>query len=379
MTLQQNKTPNPKRARRKDHIADLATLPVFFNLKGQKVVLAGSSDGAAWKAELLAAAGAIVHIYAPDPGEEMRLLLEADHTVSRHYVWHQEIWTHDCFSGATLAIGDIEDNDEAERFIVAANIAGAVVNIIDNPDYCQFQFGSIVNRSPVVISISTDGAAPILGQAIRRRIESLIPPMIANWAQLAQQLRPVVMKRFKPGSGRRRFWEAFVDRAFSGNIATTATTIEEILTDANLASAGKCGKVTFIDTWHGQGDLLPMRAIRALHSADIIVYGDETSSEILELARREARRLSINDAVSSLGETCEDTTALLGKLARSGKHVVRLTSSTEHPGMSLQDEELALAKQNIQTSFIPTIGKSVEAMEASKAGSHAMKKAGSMM
>ena len=147
----------PEMRQRKDRIADLATLPVFFNLRGRKVVLAGASNGAAWKAELLAATGAIVHVYCKDPEETLMQLLDEAHSESRHYVWHRHDWTPDSFNGALLAIGDIEEAEEAERFVASANAAGAVANIIDNPDHCQFQFGSIVNRSPVVISISTDG------------------------------------------------------------------------------------------------------------------------------------------------------------------------------------------------------------------------------
>lgn len=357
MTLLQNEQRNPKQARRREHIADLATLPVFFSLKGKKVVLAGDSDGAAWKAELLAAAGAIVHVYCVDPGEEMIRLLTGSSDTRRVFVWHMEPWTETCFEGAILAIGDIEAKDEAERFVAAANSAGAVVNLIDNPDYCQFQFGSIVNRSPVVVSISTDGAAPILGQAIRRRIESLLPPAMAHWAQLAQALRPHVMKRFKAGAERRRFWEAFVDRAFSNSDCNTGATIEDIVAPSGDICNGKPGKVTIMDVWHGQSDLLPMRAIRALHAADIIVYGEGTSTEILELARREAHRLSVNDAASSLGDKDVNASGLVKKLALSGKHVVRLVSSTDISAVDLEAEHGALVARSISTDFIPTITK----------------------
>ncbi|WP_319496150.1 NAD(P)-dependent oxidoreductase [uncultured Cohaesibacter sp.] len=352
-----NEAHEPEVAQRRERIADLATLPVFFNLRGRKVVLAGESDGAAWKAELLAAAGAMVHVYSEEPGEELRQLLVDEHSGERHYIWHRENWTPDCFKGALLAIGDIEEAEEAERFVASANAAGAVANIIDNLDHCQFQFGSIVNRSPVIISISTDGAAPILGQAIRRRIESLIPPVISDWARLAHRLRSDVLKRFRAGAERRRFWEAFVDLAFSGPSTIPAETIEDIVGTASFSNALTSGRVTFIDTWHGASDLLPMRAIRALHAADIIVYGDETSSEILELARREARRLSINDMATRLGEIDGDTTMLLVKLAGSGKHIVRLVSSLDHAGPSLAEEQRILSSQNVKTALIPTIEK----------------------
>ncbi|WP_319498622.1 NAD(P)-dependent oxidoreductase [uncultured Cohaesibacter sp.] len=357
MTSRQSEARNPKPALRRERIGDLATLPVFFNLRGKKVVVAGDSDGAAWKAELLAATGAVVHVYSPEPGEEMLQLITGASVSDRALVWHMERWSEDCFKDAELAIGDIAEADEADRFVAAANAAGAVVNIIDTPEYCQFQFGSIVNRSPVVVSISTDGAAPILGQAIRRRIESLIPPRMAEWAQLAQTLRPDVMNCFRAGSERRRFWEAFVDLAFSATSCKKTTTLQDIVGAPTGAANKQTGKVTFIDVWHGQGDLLPMRAIRALHAADIIVYGEGTSTEILELARREARRLSVNESESSLGEDGANASWLLRKLALSGKHVVRLACSADISGEDFQEEQRALLAASIEINLIPTIAR----------------------
>ena len=126
-------------------IAPLPNLPLFHKLEGRKAVVVGSSDGATWKAELLEAAGANV----------IRL----------------DSWTAHDLVGAALAIADLSDREEALRFVEAAHAAGAVVNIIDQTDLCDVTFGTIVNRAPVVVAISTDGAAPVLGQSIRSRIE----------------------------------------------------------------------------------------------------------------------------------------------------------------------------------------------------------------
>ena len=111
-------------------------------------------------------------------------------------------------------LADIEDDAEAQAFACAARAAGVPVNVIDKPAFCQFQFGSIVNRSPVVIGISTDGAAPILAQAIRRRIETLLPASLAAWGALAREIRDTVMSRLAKGAPRRQFWEQFAERAF---------------------------------------------------------------------------------------------------------------------------------------------------------------------
>ena len=122
-------------------------------------------------------------------------------------------------ASAARASADCESDNEARAFSGAARAAGVPFNVIDKPAYCQFQFGSIVNRSPIILSISTDGAAPILAQAIRRRVETLLPPSLKDWAMLAQTVRATVNSQLEPGPKRRAFWEQFVDRCFSSTKA----------------------------------------------------------------------------------------------------------------------------------------------------------------
>ncbi len=113
-------------------------------------------------------------------------------------IHHDQAWHEGVFRDAAIAIADCYDRSEAEAFFRAGRGAGVPVNVIDKPAFCAFQFGSIVNRSPVVVAISTDGAAPILAQAIRRRIEALLPPALKHWATVAQAIRDRVNARLKP-------------------------------------------------------------------------------------------------------------------------------------------------------------------------------------
>ena len=163
-------------------IQPLSVLPVFFDMTGKLAIVAGGTDGAAWKAELLAAAGADVHVYARSDqlSGEMARIVERESGVTLH----KRGWDAACLNGAAMALADAANDEEAAAFEVAARHAGAACNVIDKPAFCHFQFGSIVNRSPVVVGISTSGAAPILGQAVRRRIETLLPPSLAEWAAL---------------------------------------------------------------------------------------------------------------------------------------------------------------------------------------------------
>jgi hypothetical protein len=125
----------------------LAKLPVFWRLEGKRVVLAGGSDGAAWKAELLLACGAQLDLYCEESGRSESLATLV--AKSPMLTWHDRCWDADIFKGAELALADCETEEEAGRFYDAARTAGVPVNVIDKPEFCQFQFGSIVNRSPV--------------------------------------------------------------------------------------------------------------------------------------------------------------------------------------------------------------------------------------
>ncbi len=214
----------------------LAKLPVFWGLEGKRVVLVSGSDGAAWKAELLLACGAQLHLYCEE--SELSESFAALVAKSPMLKWHDRSWGPDIFKGAELALADCETDEEAERFYNAARAASVPVNVIDKPEFCQFQFGSIVNRSPVMVSISTDGAAPILAQAIRRRIETLLPLALKDWGALAQTIRERVNLRLAPGAARRSFWEKFVDRAFTERLDEGSE--ERLLTDIGT-QAGRGG------------------------------------------------------------------------------------------------------------------------------------------
>ena len=137
----------------------LARLPVFLALDGKRAVLAGGNAAAAWKAELLSASGARVDVYAATPSEE--LLLIASNPPRGAIAINRRGWRAEDLKGAAVAIGAFDDDAFARTFATTARAAGVPVNVIDKPAFCDFAFGAIVNRSPLVIGISTDGAAPV--------------------------------------------------------------------------------------------------------------------------------------------------------------------------------------------------------------------------
>ena len=307
-------------------MAALATLPVFLGLQGRRAIVAGGSAAAAWKAELLAAAGADVCVFAAEVSSELEGLLTRG-AAAGTLTLVVRTWVPNDLADAAVAIADAEDEEEAAAFYAAARAASVPVNVIDKPAYCQFQFGAIVNRSPVVVGISTTGAAPILGQAIRRRIETLLPHALARWGELAGKIREQVGARLPAGAMRRVFWEKFVDRAFGPAPSGGELNNLDGLIDAMVARGTPAGgRVTLVGAGPGDAELLTLKAVRTLQAADVILYDDLVSDEVLELARREAKRMLVGKRGGR--ESCrqDDINALMVKLARQGRHVVRLKS-----------------------------------------------------
>lgn len=302
-------------------IGALAKLPVFLDLQGKRAVVVGDTPGAAWKAELLAAAGANV------------VCLDR--------------WQPEDLVGATLAVIDAVDAEEAAAFRAAAKAAGAICSAIDKPEHCDVQFGAIVNRSPVVIGISTDGAAPILAQAVRRRIETLLPASLGAWAAAAKRIRKSVAERLPAGGLRRAFWERFAERAF----------IEpQVPDDIEIAPAKATGgHVTLVGAGPGDAELLTLKAMRALQSADVILFDDLVSDEVLELARREARRMMVGKRGGRASCRQDDINALMIKLANQGKRVVRLKSGDPMVFGRAGEEIAALESAGIPVAVVPGI------------------------
>jgi uroporphyrin-III C-methyltransferase/precorrin-2 dehydrogenase/sirohydrochlorin ferrochelatase len=364
ISLQPNDTP---KGRTPPRVEALAKLPVFWALEGKRVVVAGGSDGACWKAELLAACGADVHVHVPDAdlldvfrerisqGASLDTKQDARGAI-RHIDRH---WSPADLDGAALAIADCEDEGEALAFRDAAVAAGVPVNVIDKPAFCQFQFGSIVNRSPVVVAISTDGAAPILAQAIRRRIETLLPQSLKGWSMLAQSMRDAIAARLHPGPERRAFWERFVDRAFTTlpDKDSEAALLREAdrVASGRTGSTGSIGKVTLVGAGPGDAELLTLKAVRALQAADVILFDDLVSGEVLELARREAKRMLVGKRGGRTSCRQEDINDMMVTFAKAGKTVVRLKSGDPMVFGRAGEEIACLEAHGIPVEVVPGI------------------------
>ncbi len=340
---------------RPPRLAPLAKLPVFLDLAGRRVLLVGGGEPAVWKAELLLAAGASLAVLARDPHPDLLALLGESDRASLD----RRDWEPADLDGVAVVVADLDDPDDAARLAAAAGARGLPVNVIDKPAHCSFQFGTIVNRSPVVVGIMTDGSAPILGQAIRRRIEAVLPPGLAGWARSAKGFRDGLAALLPGRADRRVFWERFVDAAFASPAPATEhpALLERLAGEVGQASRGRgrIGSVAIVGAGPGDPELLTLKAMRELQAADAIVYDRLVTPAVLELGRREARRIHVGKEGHGAACRQEDISALLVDLALAGERVVRLKGGDPAIFGRTGEEVEACRRAGIPVRIVPGV------------------------
>src|SRR5271170_2975470 len=300
-------------------------LPIFLELSGRPAVVVGGGVVAARRAEVLVKAGARVTTFATALSDDFRGLLGAPNF--RHEAREPE---HKDFEGSALCFVATEDLRLSAESRAAAKSAGALVNVADRPRLCDFIMPSIVDRSPLVIAISTGGASPILGRMLKARLESLIPAAYGRLARLTGGFRVAVAKAIASPIMRRRFWEAVLDgpigeRALSGDDRGADV---ELASAIERAAAGRAeaprGEVYLVGAGPGDPDLLTFRALRLMQKADVVLYDRLTDEGVMNLVRREAERIYVGKQPDDHELPQGEISALLVKLAKQGKWVLRL-------------------------------------------------------
>ena len=336
-------------------ITPLATLPVFFKLAGAEVLLIGGNEGAAWKAELMAACGARLSVISPEFDEAMFEVARGDYGAG--ITLHTRMWSLDDMARKRLVIADVETEGEAYAVKCAARAVGVPVNVVDKPAFCDFSFATIVNRSPLIVAISTDGAAPILGQTLRQRIEAILPMGLAKWAEEGKAFRDRLQEIMPEKKARRSFWQRFSQLALSSQSQTpTQASLERLAEETRLGRThGAGGRVSFVGAGPGDPDLLTLKAVRRLQEADVILHDALVGKEILELARREAARIPVGKRARGESMAQGEIDALIMEKAREGNHVVRLKGGDPAIFGRLESELAACREAGLPFDIVPGI------------------------
>lgn len=327
-------------------------LPLFHKLDGRPVLVIGGGDIAMRKSVLLAEAGARITLVAPEIEPEVRAFVEAKG--GRCLV---QRYAADLLAGHCLVIAATDDDEVNETVSHDAQVLGLPVNAVDAPRLCTVIFPAIVDRSPLVIAISSGGDAPVLARLVRAKLESWIPATYGQLAQLAQRFRARVKARFADIQARRIFWEEVFQGEVAEKVFSGQPQAAEQLLEAKLASEGETfrGEVYLVGAGPGDPDLLTFRALRLMQQADVVLYDRLVAPTILDMCRRDADRIYVGKRRAEHAVPQEDLNRLLVTLAREGKRVLRLKGGDPFIFGRGGEEIEELAAEGIPFQVVPGI------------------------
>ncbi|MCJ1884062.1 siroheme synthase CysG [Pseudomonas sp. LA21] len=296
-------------------------LPLFHILRGRRALLVGGGDVALRKARLLNDAGAVLRVVAPDVHPELRELVEegAGELLLRPYVQGD---LQDC----VLVIAATDDEPLNAQVSRDANERGVPVNVVDAPALCSVIFPAIVDRSPLVVAVSSGGDAPVLARLLRAKLETWIPATYGQLAGLASRFRERVKQRLPDLQQRRKFWEEVFQGPVAERMLAGQPSEAERLLAGKLESpqAESRGEVYLVGAGPGDPDLLTFRALRLMQQADVVLYDRLVAPAILELCRRDADRLYVGKRRADHAVPQDEINRKLVELALQGKRVLRL-------------------------------------------------------
>lgn len=292
-------------------------------MQGRRVVIVGGGEQAAQKCRLMLKTEAEIVVFAPTLDPELAALNR-----SGRIKWQDGNITPADFKDTALvflATGCLGADTSLHRL---AKEAGATVNVVDQPALCDAITPSIVDRSPVVVAIGTEGTAPVLARQIKTRVEELLEPRLGDLAALTGRLRVEAAQKLAPRA-RRDLWRWVfsgpVRRAHARGAEREAAQMIKDAINVNQLQNVK-GSISIVDAGPGAKDLMTLRGVQRLQEADVIFYDEMVNAEVLELARRDAERVYISGAYESNGWPSTKSNGLVIAAALQGKRTVRLCS-----------------------------------------------------
>ena len=307
-------------------------LPLFASLKDRPVLVVGTGEIADRKIAFLRKAGARVQVITGAEFQEAML------------------------DNVVLAIAATEDRELNRRVFDAANARHRLVNVVDDQPLCSFIFPSIVDRSPLLIAISSGGNAPVLARLLREKIEALLPASLGRMAEVAGNFRERLKSVVTTTDGRRRFW----DRAFRGRFASLMAAGNEAaaerLLEQSLATGGSAqGEIILVGAGPGDPGLLTLRGLQVIQQADVVFYDHLVTDGVRELIRRDAEQICVGKRAGEHSVAQHDTNQMLIAAAKAGKTVVRLKGGDPFIFGRGGEELQAAAEAGVPFQVVPGI------------------------
>ena len=327
-------------------------LPLFHKLKGGRVLVVGGGEIALRKARLLADAGAALRVVAPDVDGQLAALARegGGEVLVRGYQAADLV-------GCRLVIAATDDPGLNAQVSADAQALSLPVNVVDAPALCTVIFPAIVDRSPLVVAVSSGGDAPVLARLIRAKLEAWIPSAYGELAGLAARFRDKVKGLYPDVNQRRGFWETvfqgpIAERQLAGQGAEAERLLQAMVDGAPVQQGGE---VYLVGAGPGDPDLLTFRALRLMQQADVVLYDRLVAPAIIEMCRRDAERIYVGKRRADHAVPQDQINRLLVDLARQGKRVLRLKGGDPFIFGRGGEEIEELAEHGIPFQVVPGI------------------------
>ena len=333
-------------------------LPINLDVKNRKIIVVGGGTTAARKAEMALRCGAIVSSFAPELNDDF--LDIRDHPNFTH---EGRPFTEEDIQSSMIVYAACETPELNNRLADIAKKAGVLINIIDNPAACDFIMPAIVDRSPVIVTISSSGSSPVLARIIKSHLESSIPATFGELAKLIGKYKDIVKSRIRTVRNRRHFWENIIDGTVAdllhaGNGKEAHKRLQEELDNAAKESESKTpamGEVYLVGGGPGDPDLLTFRALRLIQRADVVLYDRLISRGLLNLVRRDAKRIYVGKLPDKHAMQQEEISQLLADEAKKGRRVLRLKGGDPFIFGRGGEEIMTLVEQGVPFQVVPGV------------------------
>ena len=295
--------------------------PISLKLQQQPCLIVGGGHIAYRKAVLLHKAGAVIHVIAPDIDANLLQLVEESQGQYIQALYPAQIQLNDY----RLVIAATDDYAVNTQVFEDCEVLKILVNSVDDPPHCRFMVPAIVDRSPLVISVASNGTSPVLSRQIRTQLETSIPHGMGKLAEFSGKWRAAVKAKISNPDERRVFWEdlyasSLKEQVFHDNLVEADRLIEQALAEWKTPK----GEVYLVGAGPGDPELLTLKALRLMQQADVVIYDRLVSPAIMELCRRDATKIYVGKARSNHAVPQEGINALLVEYASKGQRVCRL-------------------------------------------------------
>ncbi|WP_429036208.1 siroheme synthase CysG [Aeromonas media] len=296
-------------------------LPIFCRLDNKPVLLVGGGEVAERKARLLLDAGAHLTVVAPELDPEL-----AELAANGSIEWLAGEFAPAQLTGKWLVVAATDRREVNALVYQSANQARIFANVVDDPKRSSFIMPSIIDRSPLMVAISSGGKAPVLARLLREKLEALLPQHLGAVAAFAGSLRERVKARFTSMGERRRFWERLLgaDRLGQALARGDGASAHQLADNLFADESQTGGEVVLVGAGPGDPGLLTLHALRQMQQADVVVYDRLVSDEVMALVRRDAKRIFVGKQAGNHCVPQEGINQLLLDEAKKGQRVVRL-------------------------------------------------------